>query len=319
MRKIDLDHQQKLGEKVEYSVLNDSLLEVPDASSNENMKVDGVPHVEVAAPSNLPEGYVFDVTVGGRTLKATVPVGGIEAGQKFSVPLTENTILPATQRANIPVGRWRDGLCECFKHGCCHAWCCLVYWCPLLGVGQLLNRMGLDACAREVEGPVAFNPLLVNWLIIVLNLLWSGRIYHIYIVAGRGLAQLVTEQFVENPNTEIDIPDSGNFCSWKVQWSNNRGEAFEEYCAELKEARMESYIVGLFMFFYSICIVAKLRAYIRRRYAIPTSFPCEDAVCAWCCGACTTCQMGRHTANYEVYSSECCSSTGLSPTHPEIV
>jgi len=152
MRRIDPGRQQKLGEKVEYSVLNDSLLEVPDATSSENRIVDGVPQVEVVPPSNLPEGYVFDVTVGGRTLKARVPLGGVEAGQKFSVPMTKDTIIsPATERANIPVGRWRDGLCECLKHGCCHAWCCLNCWCPLLGVGQLLNRMGLHACAREVK------------------------------------------------------------------------------------------------------------------------------------------------------------------------
>jgi len=280
-----------------------------------------VPQVEVAAPSNLPEGYVFDVTVGGRIIQATVPLGGVEAGQKFCVPLGEDTMSPATQRANIPVGRWRDGLCECFKHGICHAWCCLIGWCPLLGVGQLLNRMGLDACAREVEGSgvAAFDPLLVNWCIFVLNVVWSGRIYYLFIVTGKDLSRLISEQLEENPNTDIDKVDPDDSCSWNVRWSNNRGEAFDEYCATLQEAETENDVVFCIIFIYSVYIISKLRAYIRRRYAIPKSFPCEDVVCACCCGQCITCQMGRHTANYDVYSSECCSLTGLSSTHPEIV
>uniref|UniRef100_A0A7S0KAE7 Uncharacterized protein n=2 Tax=Leptocylindrus aporus TaxID=1398097 RepID=A0A7S0KAE7_9STRA len=312
-----MQRNQQVGEKVEYTVLNlhDTLLETKE----KNIKVDGVPHVEVAAPSNLPEGYVFDVKVGGRIIQATVPLGGVEAGQKFSVPLGEDTILPASQRGNIPVGRWRDGLCECFKHGICHAWCCLNCWCMVLGLGQLLNRMGLDACVREVDGVAAFDPLLVNWCIVVLNVVWSGRIYYLFIVTGKDLSRLISEQLEENPNTAIDKIDPDDICSWNVRWSNNRGEAFDDYCATKQEAEFENFVVFCIMFIYSVCIISKLRAYLRRRYAIPTSFPCEDVVCACCCGQCITCQMGRHTANYDVYSSECCSSTGLSSTHPEIV
>ena len=96
-----MQRNHQVGEKVEYTVLNlhDTLLETKE----KNIKVDGVPHVEVAAPSNLPEGYVFDVKVGGRIIQATVPLGGVEAGQKFSVPLGEVTISTTgkSQHANI--------------------------------------------------------------------------------------------------------------------------------------------------------------------------------------------------------------------------
>ena len=61
--------------KVECTVLNlhDTLLETKE----KNIKVDGVSHVKVAAPSNLPEGYVFDVTVGERIIQATDFLGGV--------------------------------------------------------------------------------------------------------------------------------------------------------------------------------------------------------------------------------------------------
>ena len=29
----------------------------------------------------------------------------------------------------IPNEQWRDGLCDCCTFGCCHAMCCLGYWC----------------------------------------------------------------------------------------------------------------------------------------------------------------------------------------------
>jgi len=71
-------------------------------------------------------------------------------------------------------------------------------------------------------------------------------------VTTRGLFLLVSEQLEENPNTEIVKTNAQDYCSWKVQWNDNRGEAFEEYCAEQKVANLEKNIVGWLMFIYTV-------------------------------------------------------------------
>lgn len=78
-----------------------------------------MPMMEVTAPANLPEGYEFDAMLGDSTIKVQVPVGGIEEGQIFSVPMpaTASSMINAIQ---IPVGEWRDSLWSLFRHGVCH-------------------------------------------------------------------------------------------------------------------------------------------------------------------------------------------------------
>ncbi|GAX12568.1 hypothetical protein FisN_13Lh017 [Fistulifera solaris] len=53
--------------------------------------------VEVLAPGNLPEGYVFDATVDGVIFAVTVPEGGVEEGQPIRVayPVPSAPILVA--------------------------------------------------------------------------------------------------------------------------------------------------------------------------------------------------------------------------------
>jgi len=105
------------------------------------------PMMEVIAPANLPEGYTFQVEVPSssnnatdtennsiRTFTVTVPKGGIEEGQSFSVPLPggsdaldDSMIRP---RVSIPVGHWRDGVLDICKYGPFHpllwnSFCCV--------------------------------------------------------------------------------------------------------------------------------------------------------------------------------------------------
>ena len=86
------------------------------------------------APATLSEGYSFQVEMeGGKTISVQVPPGGVEEGQKFMVPLSEqdsSSVKFGMPRIQVPVGEWRDGLCNCFKYGLCHyhLWtsCCCV-------------------------------------------------------------------------------------------------------------------------------------------------------------------------------------------------
>jgi hypothetical protein len=85
--------------------------------------------VEVMAPAALAEGYQFPVTVANRTFLVTVPKGGCQERQTFSVPLPreEDCIHP---RVQVPVGHWKDGFWDLFQYGYCHVtvWnsCCCV-------------------------------------------------------------------------------------------------------------------------------------------------------------------------------------------------
>jgi hypothetical protein len=99
--------------------------------------------MQVTAPATLPGGYEFTVLLGplhnNRPYQVKVPPGGIEEGQKFTFappplpppPLT----LPSTNKGiktmNIPVGSWRDGLCNLCNYGPCHPYLWTSCCCPL--------------------------------------------------------------------------------------------------------------------------------------------------------------------------------------------
>ena len=78
-----------------------------------------IPLVQVVAPATLPEGYEFMAAIGDRTIQVVVPPGGIEQGQKFEVPFPQH-LESALVGGSVPVGRWRDGLLDCFRYGVCH-------------------------------------------------------------------------------------------------------------------------------------------------------------------------------------------------------
>lgn len=84
------------------------------------------PMMEVIAPADLREGYEFEAEVGGQSFVVTVPPGGVEHGQKFMVPYGGEVVRPKTQ---VPVGAWKDGLCNCCEFGPCHNHLCMSCWC----------------------------------------------------------------------------------------------------------------------------------------------------------------------------------------------
>jgi hypothetical protein len=86
--------------------------------------------MQVVAPATLPEGYEFEASIGDRLVKITVPQGGIEKGQTFSVPLPEK-VESLISGISIPVGHWRDGLFDIFHYGVCHPSCWTACCCHL--------------------------------------------------------------------------------------------------------------------------------------------------------------------------------------------
>lgn len=106
--------------------------------------------IEIVAPATLMEGYRLDTQVGDQVMTIVVPPGGVEKGQTFSVPMITpqgNRLAAAAsgvQKMNIPVGHWKDGLCDCLRYGCCHASVCTSAWCHALAAGQVISRLQLN-------------------------------------------------------------------------------------------------------------------------------------------------------------------------------
>ncbi|KAL7430702.1 hypothetical protein ACHAXH_004422 [Discostella pseudostelligera] len=131
-------------------------------------------NVQVIAPATLSAGYVFEAMYENIIFDVTVPEGGVTKGQRFIVPfvpppppppaavatailgedgdmITSATVaaIPSMEDAssrsnNIPMGKWRDNLFDCFHYGFFHPalWCaCLFKPCLL---GQLLTRMKMS-------------------------------------------------------------------------------------------------------------------------------------------------------------------------------
>lgn len=132
-----------------------------------------VPVMEIVAPATLMEGYELETKMGDRVVKVKIPPGGVAKGQTFTVPVPANVSPTSTapaankERYQVPIGHWKDGLCDCCQYGCCHASCCWGFsglWClrlqelfcfclawPALGATQVATRLNLDWLGRPSD------------------------------------------------------------------------------------------------------------------------------------------------------------------------
>lgn len=182
------------------------------------------------------------------------------------------------------MGRWRDGLFDCFDVGFCHAQFWLAIFCRPVALGQILTRMKLDWSGTPIHDKKiflsAFKVMLIAFII--------------YSVMDTALDMLLYPYLTGEYE---DVP------SWAMPLD-----------AAHQILKM-SY--GVFV----LVITVRARHYIRKKYQIPEEScqGCEDCCCAFFCSVCTVCQMARHTADYQEYKASCCSETGLGPLAPEVV
>ena len=107
--------------------------------------------VDVLAPSDLPAGfefYVDDPATPHVSLLVQVPAGGVLATQRFAAIVVREVNRGSH---NIPHGKWRDGLCDCWNLGCCHPQWCLTFWCSPCALGQVLTRLKLNLCSSPKQ------------------------------------------------------------------------------------------------------------------------------------------------------------------------
>lgn len=272
----------------------------PTAAS---MTAAAVPMIQVVAPATLPEGYTFEADIGGRVIVVTVPVGGIEEGQTFTVPAK---VLTATKTSQVPVGAWRDSLCNCCAYGCCHPQLCLTCWCAPCALGQVMQRMHLSWYGRET-GPASASVTCRT-----VAILFAAYLACDYIFA------LFESILLPSENTSSSSSSSNAYDPYHTNTNNPQG-------GDVPPAFYVFYFLRGTMHFafwlYMLIAVTNTRRYIRNKYAIPeqSCHGMEDCCCAFWCQCCNIAQMARHTADYDTYSAKCCSDTGLPPTAPAIV
>ena len=261
--------------------------------------------VDVLAPSDLPAGfefYVDDPATPNVSLLVQVPAGGVRATQRFAA-----IVIRQVSRGlhNIPNGRWRDGLCDCCNHGCCHPQFCLTFWCTPCALGQVLTRMKLNACANPKQAAVeagctAFQILFAVQVASILFNIAVSSVVNYYI--DDDYATTVNDDIMYY---EQDLP------GWVDALSYVRSAV----------------AFGLYVFL--LLLTCRLRRYVRNKYQIPENTccckegggcrGCEDFCCAFWCQTCSICQIARHTADYYRYKAGCCTGDGLAAGEPSVV
>eukprot|EP00571_Detonula_confervacea_P003950 CAMPEP_0172325708 /NCGR_PEP_ID=MMETSP1058-20130122/54564_1 /TAXON_ID=83371 /ORGANISM="Detonula confervacea, Strain CCMP 353" /LENGTH=292 /DNA_ID=CAMNT_0013042307 /DNA_START=26 /DNA_END=904 /DNA_ORIENTATION=+ len=244
------------------------------------------PYLEVVAPATLPEGYTFDAEANGHSFTVKVPVGGVEQGQKFSVPFPAGSngyTGSAIPRASVPVGHWKDGLCDCFRLGVIHPAVWNAVCCPLILNAQVMHRLKLTWLGSE--GTIA----------------QTAATFRIFLI--------ITVVFIFIDQILKYLP-----LTFKV---DEYGRPTDGY-VEVIQMRI---FLNISFCIIAVILVAKVRKQVRSKYSIPEQNckGCEDCCCALWCNCCTLSQMARHTADYESYAALCCSETGMPPHAPSIV
>jgi len=287
------------------------------------------PMIQVKAPATLPEGYKLDVQVGQKTFTVTIPPGGVQEGQTFQVPLPGGSsssisdFSGAVARVSVPVGQWRDGICDCCAQGICHPLIWNAYCCPSIAVAQVMTRMKLSLLGRPINMRHGAREAAKLTFQIILGVTLAESIYY-YIIRPTYYFKHTHydtytryDPFLKVEVTDvISVPDEGYESS--VQFSEALGLL----------SRMLFYAATVYW-------TTRTRSYIRQKYGIPARYcgssnieslqastrSChyEDFCCSFCCLCCTASQMARHTMDYDTYPATCCTPTGVRDSVPDVV
>jgi hypothetical protein len=275
------------------------------------------PFVEVVAPASLKGGYTFDVEVNHEIFTVEVPTFGVSKGQSFqaqTVPKVQET----SALYRIPIGLWKDGLGDFCKYGPFHSSIFLACLFPLVSLGQVYTRLDLSWNGSPM--PITHHP--VDNSTNASSGLGTGTLNSTRNMAFKVMVILTsiyvfTKQII-----------AGNNLSYHY-----------------------IYIVNLVYFITITLLVGRTRRHIREKYDIPATFtqlqnmggggsggrndsdygPDGDGFMSLCCGEmedyclggfcypCVVSQMNRHTAMYDTYEGECCSSNGLPKHAPDMI
>lgn len=190
----------------------------------------------------------------------------------------------------IPVGKWRDGFWDLFRHGIFHCSVLNSCCCSLIAAGQVISRLHLTWLGVEPRSPataVSATKHAFKTLLYMTFAFWITRLLLLLIVA-------------------LLDPNVGNESG---QWIE---PGYWYYFFALTDD-----ILALSYMGFTIFLLNNLRVYVRNKYKIPKkpnypSWFCEDCCCSCICPCLVVAQLMRHTTDYSSERGRCCTTTGLS-------
>jgi Cys-rich protein (TIGR01571 family) len=209
------------------------------------------------------------------------PTAPVEApiANAIRVEESEEDVNENTNSASIPRGRWKDSLCSCCKHGCCHP-SLICAWCfPSIAVAQVMKRLNLRMSGREGTNKQASRTFFIILLITVLFHLFSS-------------------------NFLLQHVSSKNCDKWFIQ--------IYPWLISIVPSLFTVFVICLIM---RTRHHIRNRYNIPERNCVG----CEDCCVSFFFPCCAVAQMSRHTADYDTYRALCCSNTGLPGGVPSIV
>jgi len=194
----------------------------------------------------------------------------------------ENNIISNPQAR----GHWKDSICNCCAHGCCHPSFVCSCFCPLIAVAQVMRRLNLLITGKRGSN-------------------CQSKVTFFMIMALSLTIHYLTRYVLD------DLPDGGGSHQNRDSDSNS---ILVQYPWIVSAISFSFY----FLLFY---LIVTTRSYIRRKYSIPerNCVGCEDCCVALCFPWCSISQMMRHTTDYHLYRAAWCSDTGLPGGVPSIV
>ena len=274
----------------------------------------------------------------------TVPEGGVTEGQRFIVPFTIPIAkaVPAAGPASrlsedIPIGVWRDDLCNCCAHGPCHPAFLNGWFCRSILIGQLLTRMKMTWLGQRFDTMERNN---VNDSRVVVHEPWKNTFRILVVItvsffvmmAVTSTPQTMDPTMVSTMDTKMTDDEQFEYITYNDLSNTDK-----------VKYTLNGWISTLFSF-YIIYILVKLRATMRQTYSIPeenclccyqlgicgnnpregiqccgysvgqadgTIIGWEDLCCALWCSMCVTTQMARHTVDYREKPGKCCNDVGV--------
>jgi len=224
-------------------------------------------YTDVMAPADLPEGYVFEAFCEDGRFSATVPPGGVRKGQIFS------TTICAIDKIEIsaPVGAWRDELQNCCAFGLCHPLLLNAMFFPLIALGQIMSRVGLNWLGERGSKFESKNTCIAMSFIVIYWTAMNGLVFY------GAFKKLMNGSRPSVTNWFFFVAINIIFMSYTI------------YIAIKTRMRIRE------MYFIpdGRCIAF------------------EDFCCTLLCPVLTITQMGRHTADFSTFRSMCCTETGL--------
>lgn len=236
----------------------------------------------------------------GRTVTGPHAGGSEQSWTPLLRPEESTNTQPAAHKHN-PTGEWKTGLLSCFRYGFLHSSFWTACCCPKLLLSQILARMDLPwhslhqpPCqskrGSEVHGVRSKQRMLIFFAcLFVLEMILTTR-----------------STFVRT-----DPSSPGQQQSSLLPESNGSFLAILTGCFVWNEVLC--IVLTLPLTILTFWIVVKLRRTIRQRHEIETGCcgSAEDACCICFCSTCAIAQMARQTADYEMVSPNCCTTTGL--------